>query len=210
MSNVFIPKGRKLKLNLNGRRYVNVDMILMEDLTITLSSKFQPLVSGDAQPIVSALGGLFRDLTGTGFSGQYKELGFQQWTGTDPLSLSPTVGFYMKKNAKTDVFDPALKLMELPLPDDRGGIGGLVPPGPSLLTVLSPQNKRGKVISIQVGNILRLNNVLIEKAEPTFSVETDENGYPINAKIRLDIKTVYTATVQLINPSNVSSVQFNY
>lgn len=210
MSNIYIPEGRKIKLNLNGRRYIDVDMILAENLTITLSSKFQPLVSGDAQPIVSALGGLFRDLSGFGFSGQYKELGFQQWTGTDPLSLSPTIGFLMKKNGKTDVYDPTMKLMELTLPDDRGGIGGLIPPGPSLLTVLSPENKKGKVISLQIGKVLRLSNVLIEKAEPTFSLETDENGYPISSKVRLDIKTVYTATIQLINPNNTDSAQFNY
>ena len=210
-----IPKGKTLRLHMNKQSITgNVPMILEEDIQITLSSKFSPLVSSDETKVINIIGSMSRDWFDFGFSGQFKEMGFQQWTGTDPLSFSPTIAFYMETDAKKDVYDPVLALMSLPLPDDSNITGkgiGLVAPGPSPSTIFGNQASNRKVISMEVGNILRINSVVIKKAEPVWSTETDENGFPISAKINLDISSLYTATVQMISkrPSNTQETSLS-
>ena len=49
-----------------------------------------------------------------------------------------------------------------------------------------------------------LESVVIEKAEPTFSAETDSEGFPIWGTIQLDISSLFT-TVQDINKFGKSS-----
>ncbi len=208
MSVIKIPLGKILKLNKKGGIPVTGDipMVLEEDITLSLSSSFSSLMgSGGGSKLLTLLGMASRDLLGFGFSGKFKEMGFQMWTGTDPLGFSAQVGFYMgstnSNDAKIEVYQPALALMKLPLPDDskmeEGGIG-LIPPGPSIISVLKPKSSIGKVISMQIGKILRINSVIVKKAEPTFSTEVDSNGYPIWARVRLDISSTVTATVQLL------------
>jgi len=217
MATIKIPSGKILRLNLGGVRVTgNIPIVLEEDITLSLSSSFSPLIGGGASnKLITMLGALSKDILGYGFSGQFKQMGFQVWTGTDPLGFSAQVGFYMGStnlnDAKVEVYDPAIALMKLPLPDDSGshdGIG-LIAPGPSLLNILQKTKvgslvgshvpKAGaKMISMQIGKILRVNSVIVKKAEPTFAIETDSNGYPIWAKISLDISSTVTATVQLL------------
>ena len=209
MATIRIPSGKILRLNLGGTSVTgNIPIVLEEDITLSLSSNFSPLMGGgNANKLAGILGSVSRDVLGFGFSGQFKEMGFQMWTGTDPLGFSAQVGFYMGStnvnDAKVEVYEPAISLMKLPLPDDSGSDGagiGLVAPGPSLLSILNKTavSKSTKLISMQIGKIIRVNSVIVKKAEPTFSTETDSNGYPIWAKIRLDISSTVTATVQLL------------
>jgi hypothetical protein len=55
--------------------------------------------------------------------------------------------------------------------------------------------------SLSIGTYFRLKKIVVEKAEPTFSIEVDERGYPIAGKISLDIKSVYIATTGMIDSS---------
>jgi hypothetical protein len=128
------------------------------------------------------------------------------WTGTDPISLTLNFTFHVGcaglNDAKKEVYEPIIALAKLPLP--RAGIGGnLTPPGPSLLTLLSGTDARqttaGIITSIRIANILALANVIVKRAEPTFSSEFDVNGYPIWGKISIEIETLHTASQQLLD-----------
>lgn len=206
---MIIPKGKKVTFHQNGGLLPgteNVDIILDEDISLSLNSQFNDLVSAGAPAALSVLGNVSSDITGFGFSGQYKQLGFQVWQKTDPLSVSFTVSFNMKTNAYKDVVAPTKALIKLPLPDDGrmsdNGIG-LIPPGPSILQALGGDNnesgrgERGKKIACRIG-FIRLPSIIITNADPTFSNESDQYGYPIAVKIRLQLKTIFTATTNLI------------
>jgi hypothetical protein len=206
---MIIPKGKKVTFHLNGALLPgteNAEILLEEDVTLSLNSQFGDLVSAGAPAALSVLGGVSRDVLGFGFSGQYKQLGFQVWQKTEPLSVSITVAFNMKTNAYKDVVAPTRALIKLPLPDDAGmssdGVG-LIPPGPSILQALGSEDTEnnyasGKKIACRMG-FIRLPSVIITRAEPTFSKETDQFGYPVYAKIRMEIRTIFTATTGLID-----------
>lgn len=110
----------------------------------------------------------------------------------------------MKTNAYTDVYLPATKLMKLPLPgEDRNG--GLIFPGPTVLQALG-LSSRSNTYSIKIGNLF-FYPVVFQKVEPTFSLETDINGYHIWIILKIDIKTIYTATTNAISNLDNSSIK---
>lgn len=204
-----VPRGKRVRFQQGQDAPIpdldDVDIILEEDLTLSLSSNFSQLVGGGANRGVSMLGQLVENISGFGFTGQFKQMGYQIWEGTDPLSLSITVGFYMKTNALKDVIRPAKALIKLPLPndpDDNDEGLGLQAPGPSVFEALDDgengSDALGKRLSCRIG-FVNLPNVIVKNAEPTFSSEVDSNGYPIWASIKLDISSIFTATTQLID-----------
>lgn len=203
---MIIPKGKRVEFKQDGALLPGtegVDILLDEDITLSLTSQFGDLVSAGGSNALSALGSLSRDLTGFGFSGQFKQLGFQVWQKTEPLAITLTVAFNMKTNAYTDVVAPTKALIKLPLPDDAnsGEDGlGLIPPGPSILEAFSGENREstGKQISCRIG-FVRLPGIIVNGAQPTFSKETDQNGWPVYSKVELQLKTIYTATTSLID-----------
>lgn len=201
---ITIPAGKKVIFRENTNLVTpGIDLLLEEDITLSLQSNFSPLIEGKQNTWLNAFGQLGRDI-GLGFSGQFKQMGFQVWETTDPVQMSLTVGLYMKQNAFNDVIQPAKALMRLPLPSEGAG-GVLVPPGPSILEALSENSEsrfsEGRVISVRIGNIVYLQRVIITKVEPTMSNEVDEEGHPIWIKLAIDIQTLYTATTKIIDDS---------
>lgn len=209
-----IPRGKQLKIFRAGKPISNIPFILEDELSLTLSSKFDSLVGGgQGNALFNMLGSLSRDLTDFGFSTNFSQFGYQQWIGTEPITLSPTVAFYMGStdvnSAYTEVYAPALTLISLPLPEEASG-GRLIAPGPSVLSAFGMDEKTAeeRIISLEVGNIIRINRIIITRAEPTWSNEVDDKGYPIWAKIQLDITSLSTATVQMLNNSKDSFNKF--
>lgn len=197
-----IPKGKQVVFHTgNG----DITAVLEEDVTFTLNSSFEPMVGGGTPKFLTAIGGLLKEYGGYGFSGQFKELGFQIWTKTDPISVSFAVSLFMKTNAKKDVVEPAKLLMQLPLPEDTseeaggdGGGFGLIAPGPTLSAVFNQGDaSKGKRIGVDIGTV-RLPLVVVKKVEPTASLETDQNGHPIWIKLRIDVDSLFTATANMI------------
>jgi hypothetical protein len=203
---VRVPKGKKLRIAENSVPITGaVPMVLEEDITLSLSSSFSPLLEGANSKLFTLLGSVARDVMGRGFSTQYKELGFQIWESTDPISFTCTVGFYIDKinvDGKSQVYDPMIALMKLPLPSEGGVAGSLIPPGPGILTLIGAgkgKKSQGKVLSCEIGNILRIDRIIVKKAEPTWSTDTDDNDYPIWGKCALDIQSLTTATAQMLD-----------
>jgi len=201
------PIGKELIINIGSTPVTDQKMLIEEDIALSLSSDFNPLLGGGNSKILTIAGSLSKEISGKGFSGQFKQMGMQLWEGTQPLSTKITVGFYIDKekpNAKVQVYDPTIALCKLPLPEEQEG-GNLVPPGPTILSALteSPKGKAGKVISVQIGKLLYIKSAIVKGAEPVFSNETDENDYPIWSKVSLDIISVMTATKSLLDNRGV-------
>ena len=224
-----IPKGKTLIL-MKGNTEIpaNVPCVLEEDITLSLSSTFAPLISGGMPNIAKLLAGVIGGIFDKNIPVGFKQFGYQIWQNTDPVSFSATVAFYMSYNARVEVYNPTIELMKLPLPTEIGKRGGLKAPGPTIFSLIKKEGlarkeskpgseeseekfdedaegtrtlwdiESGDQLSLSIGKILYLPNVIVKKAEPTFSTETDEFDYPIWSKVRLDISSVEIATTDMI------------
>ena len=200
-----IPRGKIIKIAENGKDIFDnqITLTLDSELTVNLQSEFDSLISNStSSKLLQVLGTVTRDTMGYGFSGSFKEMGYKMWTGSNPIELSLSTTLHMETSGKTDVLDPAKKLMRLPLPTDaeEGKGFGLIAPGPSILNSLFKDDKtiKTRTYSIRVGSVY-LPSIVVSKAEPTFSSECDSNGYPTWCTVQLDISGTYTATTQQID-----------
>ena len=203
-----IPKGKEVVFQQGGGPISGTEnsrAILNEDLTLNFSSSFSSLTESSAPKAFKALAGVLRD-TGAnkvaGFiGGEFKQLGFQVWTGTEPLSTTLSLKFSMDKDAKKDVMEPALAITKLALPS-TGDKGALIGPGPSVLSTFEEGKvgsfAEGKNLHCYIGN-LKISNIIVTRAVPTFSKHTDQYGYPIWATLELSFTTVFSATVEMLN-----------
>lgn len=216
---IVVPKGKRIIIrNQDNEDVTGVPMILDEPITMSLSSQFEPLLNSTNTKTLNILGGLLSDVSQGRIqgSGQFKQFGFQVWTNTDPLMTNVTVTFRVDKtdvDAEAQVYRPALALMKLPLPIE-GGAGNsmagsnLIGPGPSVIATVKGATEAGVntttqgAYSVRMGRVLYIPNAIIKKAEPTFSIETDERGFPIWAKINMDIQSSFVATQQLLEKVN--------
>lgn len=207
-----VPAGKKLVIKENGETFLpGIDLILNSELNISLQSRFSPIIEGDNIAKLFSVGSNIAQSLGIGsFSGKFKEMGFEIWQGTEPVAFTFDISLYMKTSGRTDVLEPAKKLMGLPLPregkTDQGEIG-LVAPGPSILEALNPLKGiaaqtnikvQSRYYSVRVGMIY-LPSVIIESVEPTWSMETDEDNYPVWCQLKIDGKSIFTATQEMIN-----------
>ena len=131
-------------------------------------------------------------------------------------------------NAKQEVFLPIINLIAPVLPRE---IGTFFTSGPipgkvdllakSILGALSAGfNKAGgdslaaNLISavkkytynINFGNTVRVENCLIDEAKPSFSSDTDEDGYPIEGSVELHFHTI--APYGLVSPNGARAIKF--
>ncbi len=214
----------------NGINPVPV-MVLNEPLTLSLSSSFEPFLQMTGNKWINELGKLAKNpssIVGSlvsdtdlskGFSGVLLEAGYQTWVGTDPLSVNITVTFHINKtnvDAENQVYNPTIELAKLPLPtegikkdvkvpmtQEKVGVTNLSPPGPSVVSILKTESDaEGQLYNIKIGKILNIFPAIIKKAEPTYSIETDDNGYPIWAQVNLDIQSVAIATQEMLTRSH--------
>lgn len=207
-----VPKG--MKVTFSGKNIGRVSeyiYILAEDVTIALRSQFSPLVDGGAPKFFKMVAGVTQELFGVSFSGEYKQLGFSIWDSTDPISVSFSVCLAMKTDAKADVIDPMRELIKLPLPNDPADrqLTGLVPPGPSILTLLGKENAASKYaqrLNVQLGGVVLLDCILTS-AEPTLCRFSDTGSYPIYAKIQCALQSSMIATKQSIDHMFTDSIE---
>ena len=197
-----IPKGKKLIFSgaipteLRGKEF-----LLEEDINAKVESSFKALVDGDAQSAFVLVAESLKSLTGgkINIPEGNKFLGFQQWSGTEPLSFSLAVGVYMETDAYTDVVVPVTALMRMTVPSIQQGasgqFGNYSAPGPSAADVLL--GKKRNLISVQIGSMF-LSPIVITGIDVNFSQETDTFDHPIFANLRIALKTLYTANDQMI------------
>ena len=203
MPDITVPLGKRLRISVGGIP-INpvIPMIIDNDITISLSSTFSPLLGGGGplQKAATVLGLISGEVFGVSFSARHKVMGYHMWESTDPIMIpGMVISFYVDSlsvSGKLQVYDPILELMKLPLPGESKLFPGILkPPGASIASLfLGTKGVHRTTISVEIGNILRIENALIKKAEPTFSNDSDSSGFPIWGKVSLDIQSLETAT----------------
>ena len=207
--------------------FVKIPMYLGEDLQLKTSSQYaQPFQSmqegavnlGLATQTASALLGAGANKLGIDSVGkmaskfsnttfQNQNSAFQIWKYSDPLSFSFTVKFYMGiadyYDAKLEVYYPTLRLMEIVLPEIVSGSKLMVAPGPTITDFVNSfkENKiesYGESFSVFIGNVVKLQDIIIKDVEATFNHEVDSAGYPISSTVRISIETQKVGTRNMI------------
>jgi hypothetical protein len=193
---ITLPRGKKVTFN-TIPDLKDKEFLLEEDITIRINSNFSPIISGESSAALVTTAGFFKDKFGINIPVGFKQFGFQQWTGTDPLSVSFMIGIYMEEDAYEDVVKPAEILMSIPVPFLIGKNGGLGAPGVSLYQAVFDRNSNSNLVDIDIGSI-NIKECLITSVEPTISQEVDEDDYPIWIKLKIDAKTLWTANNEII------------
>lgn len=212
---IVIPRGKKIIISVDGSDIMKdgniangLSLTIDQEVSLGLSSSFSELFESKGSALLDVAGSVARDITRgrVAFSSQMKAFGFQYWRKSDPINVTFNLNFYMGKanayDALREVVNPMMKLASLCLPSEGGTGGFLVAPGPSLLSLIDERfndSVRAKKINIIIGGITRLYNVIVKRAEPTFSKEVDTRGYPISGTINLEISTVFNATSNMLN-----------
>ena len=222
MSRVTIPKGRQIEFLKDGKSILpGVPLTLESDLTISVSSSFDYLMGGGGKysKLISNIGKSIASVAGSkfGFGGTLKQMGVQTWQSTDPLSLNVVLTFFLGMrdiwNALEEVKKPIFELMKMTLPTE-GALGTLVAPGPSPLDVLKGTAADGMLktatISLDIGGIIYLPEIIVKQVQPTFSKEVDENGFPIWGQVSIDVMTLFTATGDLLDDEITASMNSVY
>jgi hypothetical protein len=217
---ITIPAGSKVVITNHEGEYL-AGGALLEDYTISLNSEFGQLVDSGANDAFTVLGGALKSLSGGrfGFSSQFKQMGFQIWRGTEPITLQFSLEFHYTYNARIEVVHPIERLVETVLPG-VGLAGNLIPPGPSILEAISgtrasntPTSSNAEdpnyeelnneitgadtYVNISVGGMQFL-GCIIKQAEPTFSKYVDETNCPIYGRVAITAITMYTATKESV------------
>lgn len=203
-----IPKGKRVIFQSGGgpiEGTENARMLLNEDMTLNFSSNFGSITDSHSPVAFKMLAGVLRDRGATNLAGfvggEFKQLGFQIWTGTEPLSTTLSLKFSMRDNAKKEVVEPVIALTKMALPTTGAG-GSLIGPGPSITSAFSGSGSgsfgKSKNIHCYIGNF-KISNIVITRAIPTFSKHTDQNGNPIWATLELSFTTIFSATVEMLD-----------
>ncbi len=196
-----IPAGKKV--NLFTKNFTqpllqsSEELILNEDININISSNFEPLADNSSK-LGAIVGQLSKEFLNFTVSGQFKELGFQLWTKSEPISISFTATLIRKTNAREDIMKPAEKLLKIPLPTIDPKTNNLIPPGPSITSLFNKSKGVTQALyGLKIGG-LKLNPVVITSVEPTFKPEIDNTYGFMQVDLKFDIKTLYSATKDMI------------
>lgn len=228
--NINIPKGQRVRIRkydskkimrspITGRRNISsqdkaieglndANFILMEPLVFNINSNFTDLIKteqpSDLQYIVGeGLKAIGANTVAGIVTGVTEYSGFQRWSGTDPISTELSVGLISQGDAKKDVIEPMLHLINLTIPKvdntkfiEKARVLRL--PGPSIMKVIndafnsnigsdSTYTSSDTELTICVGNLI-FDHVIITGVTPTIMPDTDENGYPLSVFLKIAFK----------------------
>jgi hypothetical protein len=208
MAQIVVPEGKKIKFyktqnktDITSQIVSNVDLVLDNEVSLNFNSTFSPLVDEDQNSLVTIFQQVSQSFFGKSLGTQFKQFGFQIWKKTDPLTFTINFTLSMKRDAYEDVVKSSKELIKLTLPKIDKGSFGLVPPGPSILTALDDvkiKQANYERIDVSIGKMF-FSNIIVKKVQPTYSIETDDYGYPIWCKIQMDLATVFTATNETVD-----------
>ena len=200
---MIVPKGSKVEINYyigDKEETYTIHASLEEDLNLSLSSSFNPLVGDNSNTAGTVVGGFLNSVSNGSLGGstQFKQMGYQIWQRTEPISFNLTLGFYRKLNAANDIAESVRTLLKMPLPGERGS-GMLIPPGPSILEALGLDkgNVKRSAVDLTIGG-LSVKDCIMKSAEPTYSKFQDSSGYPIWVKVACVFVTMFTGTQAMI------------
>ena len=224
-----IPRHRLVTITESGSSQSvigNIPLIIDDEVSIKVSSKFDELWQGSSNNLMTLLSGSF------GLpSGQFALQGMQIWKGTDPIKLSFSVHVEMDTNPIDDVINPVRLLMCIALPyysdgstitRDSEGLNDklekwiqehfnlklktLIPPGPNLQTIITSMSDENKSKTIPNSYDITLGwckfrNMVLTSLDPKFSKDVcyvNNKPYPISAELSIEASTLEVATTNMI------------
>jgi hypothetical protein len=205
---IYVSPGKIVTIFNKGKSLTpGIQPILNEDFSLQISQQYSPLVSNDISTKIAMLGNLTSGLLSrfgidVPNSFQHTTFGMKIWNHGEPLVFNLNLNFFMGSagifSGFKEVYEPIMKLVAVSLPS-IGALGFLKGPGPRIDEQIEIAFSNDvNSLSIQIGNLFLIRNIIIEQAEPTFSTEVDEDGYPIKGNLSLSISTVNIATIDML------------
>jgi len=174
----------------NGQSKFRINAYLQDKLSFTAGTQWEGITQdipgfGMAlKKLDSAAQGLLGRTAQTTISTQRK------WSGSSPIGINLKLKFEAVSKVDQEVITPCQILQSLTLP--RGGVGniaGLIPPGPNPYTFKQEGAFiRGENVTINIGNFIRFNSVIITSVKVTYENRMSVDG-PIGAEVDLGIET---------------------
>jgi len=213
-----VPKGQTVRIlrSDSGQPLIDKIMYLENDISLGISSSFQPILSGGGvSPLLTAVAAGIPFLADKGLTGQFKQQGFRIWKSTEPLELKLSVSLRFKTSARQDVMKPAIEIMKMAVPAVADNGWGLIPPGPSIYDVIGEvveafgvntsestydflDTGNSGLVNIRAG-ALTIQDCIIQNVIPTFSKWTDTSDYAIKCTLDIDIITKDIANKQMLD-----------
>ncbi len=222
-----IPSGRKIIIrDGSGKDILNGKPLLFEgELSLKTTSEFGSIWDAQSNNLMSLLASSV-EVGGVSLpSGQFSIQGAKIWQKSEPLTFSLSAKLEMIDNAKEDVVNPSLVLMQTCLPSvetitEGENIFGLniklqtlIPAGPNLQSILNSsgmvenkgnsfyQNLSSKargLYSIEIPPNWNFNEMIIEEVSVDYGKVLDEYGFPISAEITMEVSSMQVATTDMI------------
>jgi hypothetical protein len=184
---------------------------LRDDVKMQVGTEFQSF--SDGTPVASILDSV-QSLTskvGVGLGGLAKFSNIKAWKKTDPLKIALTMRFDTENSAKYDVYLPAMALLGYTIPEETPD-GLLKTPGANLFDLIEKVKSSGaegveqlkgvadgnRTVSLLIGGWFYVSEAVLLKAEPTFSKNVTESGYPLWAEVNIELESLQTATIDNI------------
>jgi hypothetical protein len=181
------PGNQLITLSASSEKsYGTITGILQKDFIMSVKSNWEPFIPPlqDEINIASQFVGQF--IGGASLNNPISSR--RIWKGTTPLKLSLELYFIAIRDAKKEVEEPCIRLQRLVLPNETEKLGGflpmLTPPGPSPF-----DPNKGDQISIQVGNIIQLDQVVITEVSIRRDNKLTQDGIPISAVATVEIES---------------------
>lgn len=155
-----------------------IEAYLRSDWTVQADSQYASMVEGaDAPGALDTLVQVASSQVGMSTSLQSQMATYQKWTGSSPIRFSFELLFVAMEDARKEVLEPTARLITLCYPPDTR-LGLFIP----------PDNK----IVLTVGSFLKVPNVLINTAVPTYWKEMTPEGIPLGATVQVELSTYRT------------------
>lgn len=212
--------GKKIKITKAGVGTVNA--ILNEEVSYSIASNYTNMLDdlglSNVKTVLAKVGTYASNTASVlGIGGEalkdttfvFKEASIPRWSGTEPLKMQISINLYNDETGSITAYKYAKMLQKMVLPSDGGTDGdskwkGLVPPIPntidSLLTASRNYTKNQEgFVSIKIGRIIKLHNVIIDSADMTYSTDITSASKPLYIKMNLGIRTVGAVTSSAID-----------
>lgn len=199
----------QLDVRRDGEPYINMDTPLPENFSIQLASQYdrpfaQPLsqTAGDAAGSGGAAQSAETILrASTGATSVNKNLSGAVWSSGSTLTLSIPFVVTAYDNAREEVTEKMMKLLQLVAPSE-GIAGMLMAPGPHVgnaSAMLAGDfsgglQLGGDDITLSIGRFLVFTPCIITDVNCTMDTQFDKDGQPIAATINVTFEAYWTTT----------------
>ena len=106
-----------------------------------------------------------------------------------PIRTTIPLELIAESDPQSEVIDPLIALYSMAAPSEYGGI--LIPPGPS---IVGTAIKMGEKISIQIGNIISFDNVIINSVSGEIDTRLDFNDNFFHVKVDIHFTSFFTVS----------------